>query len=176
VVDPTRSTTLYARTDDIYSWTPGAASLFNSTDAGASWSSLGLGNASVGVLVMDPASPSILYAGMEAFYNEPRGFRGLFQSTDGGASWSAINNGFERLFDSRSRMTTLVVDPSNSKVLYAGTSGSGIYKSSDGGASWSPFNDGLGNLDVRVLAIALGDPSTLYAGTGGGVFKVENTH
>ena len=176
VVDPTGSTTLYAGTDDLYSWTPGAASLFKSTDGGASWNSLGLGNASVAVLVMDPANPSILYAGMEAFYNEPRGFRGLFQSTDGGATWSAINNGLERLLDSRSRMTTLVVDPSNSKVLYAGTSGSGIFKSSDGGASWSPFNDGLGNLDVRVLAISQGDPSTLYAGTGGGVFKVENTH
>ena len=36
---------------------------------------------------------------------------------------------------------------------------------------WTPINNGLTNLDVRSIAIDPGNPSTLYAGTAGGVFK-----
>ena len=67
-------------------------------------------------------------------------------------------------------MTAIVFDPANSNILYAGTAGGGVFKSSDGGANWSQFNGGLGNLDVRVLAVAPGSRHTLYAGTSGGVF------
>jgi hypothetical protein len=47
-----------------------------------------------------------------------------------------------------------------------------VFRSGDGGASWIPFNDGLGNLDVRVLAIASNAPRTIFAATAGGVFTV----
>ena len=70
-------------------------------------------------------------------------------------------------------MTSLVIDPADSNILYAGTAGGGVFKSSDGGANWSQFHDGLGNLNVRVLAVAPGSRQTLlYAGTAGGVFQV----
>jgi photosystem II stability/assembly factor-like uncharacterized protein len=124
------------------------------------------------VLAIDPANSSTLYAGTGNDYSAPQGFRGIFMSTDGGASWLPINNGLAGLFDIRSSITALVIDPQNSNILYAGTSGGGVFRSIDGGTNWGPFNDGLTNLDVRVLAVAPGSLNTLYAGTAGGVFAI----
>jgi photosystem II stability/assembly factor-like uncharacterized protein len=95
------------------------------------------------------------------------------KSTDGGETWTAINRGFEGVLASRFRLTSLVIDPTNSNIIYAATTGGGIFRTSDGGVTWSAFNDGLGNFDVRVLAFAKEDAKTLYAGTGGGVFAIR---
>ena len=96
----------------------------------------------------------------------------IFTTTDGGASWFALNNGLDSLIDTRFRISTLVISRDNPSLLYAGTAGAGVLRSTDAGATWSPFNEGLANLDVRMLALAPGDPKILYAGTPGGVFKI----
>jgi photosystem II stability/assembly factor-like uncharacterized protein len=179
-IDPTNPATLYAGLDDVPlytddgSVTPGLGGVFKSTDGGASWNPVGLSGGAVNLLAIDPAHPSILYAGTGSNYVAPRGFRGLFKSIDSGASWSAINSGLANLLDTGASMTTIVIDPANSNILYAGSSGGGVFKSSDGGAHWSPFNVGLANLDVRVLAVAPGSRHILYAGTAGGVFKITD--
>jgi photosystem II stability/assembly factor-like uncharacterized protein len=111
---------------------------------------------------------------LEGNYGTPRGFRGIFKSTDAGANWTAINNGLANLLEIRSTVTALVIDASNSNVLYAATSGSGIFKSADGGATWSAFNDGLTNFDVRGLALAPASTHIVYAATSGGIFKVAD--
>jgi|GEM_PF-6943752 len=74
------------------------------------------------------------------------------------------------------QITNLIVDPSNSSVLYAGTFGSGVYKSSDGGASWLPINTGLQlGLDTYILSMDSLDTDTLYVGTvGDGILKSIN--
>jgi photosystem II stability/assembly factor-like uncharacterized protein len=177
VIDPTKPTTLYAGTGgpnfDFPSDFPihMSGGVFKSTDGGASWSSAGLEDTAVTVLAIDPANSSTLYAGTESNYT-PQGFRGMFKSTDSGASWLPINNGLASLFDTRSSLTALVIDPHNSNILYAGTSGGGVFRSIDSGANWSPCNDGLTNLDVQVLAVAPSNPNTYYAGTAGGVFAL----
>jgi photosystem II stability/assembly factor-like uncharacterized protein len=170
VIDPTKPTTLYAGTGGSSFEFPLSRSggVFKSTDGGASWSSAGLGDTAVTVLAIGPANT--VYAGTGNDYSAPQGFLGMFKSTDSGASWLPINNGLAGLFDIRSSISALVIDPQNSNILYAGTTGGGVFKSSDGGANWCRFNDGLANLDVRVLAVAPGNPNTLYAGTAGGVF------
>src|SRR5262250_2426732 len=66
------------------------------------------------------------------------------------------------------RVYALALDPTTPTTLYAGTLGGGVFKSTTGGSSWSAVNTGLANLEVRTLAL---DPTTLYAGTLGGVFK-----
>jgi photosystem II stability/assembly factor-like uncharacterized protein len=79
--------------------------------------------------------------------------------------WISRNNG---LFGGA--VTTLVIDPSSTQTLYAGTESSGVFKSADGGANWVAA--GLPNTFVRALAIDPSSPQTLYAGTyGDGVFK-----
>ncbi len=69
----------------------------------------------------------------------------------------------------------IVVDPSNSQEIYAGTFGSGVFKSTDGGRIWNSVNLGLTNLNIYSLAIDYTHPSTLYAGTyHNQVFKTIN--
>ena len=46
-----------------------------------------------------------------------------------------------------------------------------MFKSTDSGASWNAINNGLTSRIVPALAIDPITPSTLYAGTSGGVFK-----
>jgi photosystem II stability/assembly factor-like uncharacterized protein len=180
-IDPSTPSTLYAGVDDvpIYSDTtntaiPGQGGAFKSTDGGTTWNSIGLTGAAINLLAIDPAQPSVIYAATEGNYGTPRGFRGIFKSTDSGATWSAVNNGLGTLSAIGSSVTAIVIDPSNSGMLYLAVSGGGVFKSSDGGASWSQLNNGLGSLDVRALALAPGSGHTLYAGTSGGIFKIND--
>jgi len=160
-IDPANPTTLYAATRD--DGLGGSNGVFKSTDGGQTWEVTGLAQVDVGMLAIDPLSPSTLYAGTAA---------GVFKSTDGGANWSDVNHGLTDLIGSLSRITTVVIDRTDTDILYLGSSGGGVFRSGDGGASWIPFNDGLGNLDVRVLAIASNAPRTIFAATAGGVFTV----
>ena len=69
----------------------------------------------------------------------------------------------------------LVIDPSATRTLYAGTVG-GVYKSTNGGEDWSPINSGLGLPAPMINALAI-DPmeqQTIYAGSPGGVYKSTN--
>ncbi len=156
-IDPTNPTILYAAT---------AGGLYKSYDGGATSHSVGFSNSAVTVLAIDPSNPLTLYANAVG--------QGLFKSTDGGASWFGIDNGLNALFDTRSTVTALVVTPSHPNVLFAATAGLGIYQSIDGGANWNSFNDGLTNLDVSTLIVGSGTPSTMYAGTSGGIFEMDD--
>jgi photosystem II stability/assembly factor-like uncharacterized protein len=64
---------------------------------------------------------------------------------------------------------SLVVAPSDPRVLYAGTRGAGVFRSTDGGRSWERRNGhGTGALlDLDILAVAVdpSDPDRVYAGT-----------
>ena len=61
--------------------------------------------------------------------------------------------------------------PNTSNIIYAGTYDSGVFKSTDGGSTWEPINSGLTSPRINDIVI---DPnsSIVYAGTGGGVFKL----
>jgi len=63
------------------------------------------------------------------------------------------------------RITSLVADPTNSQVVYAGSAGGGVWKTTNGGVSWTPLTDTQPSLAIGALAI---DPSgqVIYAGTG----------
>jgi hypothetical protein len=66
---------------------------------------------------------------------------------------------------------TLVVDPHDSTVLYAGTQGGGVFKSVDEGRSWAATNNGLSHTIIRSLIVHPVESSSLFVGTDGGVFK-----
>ena len=173
-IDPFTPTTLYAGVGDSgnYGESGSAASgVFKSTDGGASWNVTTLKDTAVTVLTIDPTKASTLYAVSQGIYSEPTGFRGLFKSTDGGASWVTIGAGLDNLAGVGATITAIVINPNNSRAVYAATSGDGIYRSVDGGGSWTRFSDGLTNLNVRALAIVPGAQATLYAATPGGVFR-----
>ena len=175
VIDPNTPTTLYAATD---------IGVFRSTDGGVNFAPAGFANTLVVRLVIDPIHPGVLYAATSGSY--PGGFSELYKSVDSGASWSPINQGLDQIVAVHAPVNALLVDPARADVLYLATSGYGVFRSTDGGANWAAFNDGLTFLDVRSLALSRRDPAapcggrsgvlgsnTLYAGTPGGVFKIE---
>jgi photosystem II stability/assembly factor-like uncharacterized protein len=73
----------------------------------------------------------------------------------------------------------LAIDPKAPGTLYAGT-GSGLFTSTDGGKTWTLAAAALNDKTVDAVAIAAGDPHTVYAAANtwvpgkqyaGGVFR-----
>ena len=71
------------------------------------------------------------------------------------------------------RTRTLVIDPTDPNVMYAGGVSGGVWKTTNGGAGWDAIGDELVNLAVNSLAMDPRDHHTLYAGTGEGYFREE---
>ncbi len=60
-------------------------------------------------------------------------------------------------------VVNVIVDPTNSSVLYAGTWGNGIYKSEDAGATWTHKVEGLRSPYIYEIAIDPANPQHLLA-------------
>ncbi|MFL6256857.1 MAG: SBBP repeat-containing protein, partial [Pyrinomonadaceae bacterium] len=136
---------------------------YRSTDGGATWSasSSGLSASSVNDFAV---AQGVIYAGSNL---------GVYRSTDGGASWQL--GGQVRPSTAPFITRAVVVDPTNSAIVYAGTSGgSGLYKSTDGGTTFEAKASGLTIPVVTTLVINPNTPTTLYAGTQLGIFKTTN--
>ncbi len=71
-------------------------------------------------------------------------------------------------------ITAIGVDPQVPNTVYAATLEAGVFKSENGGRTWRPLDLAPVVNRVDALAIAPGDPQTLYVGTGRGVFKTTN--
>jgi Ca2+-binding RTX toxin-like protein len=83
------------------------------------------------------------------------------------------NNGYSRLGtdtpDERlviGAVQTLVADPTDANIMYAGTVNGGIWKTENGGTIWRPLTDQFPTLAISSMAIDLADHETIYAGTG----------
>lgn len=158
-VDPLNRDTIYAVNPD---------GLHKSVDGGSVWSRIDgqITEGRVTAIAIDPRAPSTLYA--TTFIEQNVG--AVFKSADGGGAWNRSNAGLgNRLIGQ------LVIDPVNTGTLYAAALAGGIFKTTDGGETWSQlsnspsfFAHGSSSLrSIFSLAIAPGDPSTLYTGTGG---------
>lgn len=62
------------------------------------------------------------------------------------------------------RTRAILVDPTNSNRMYAGSAGGGLFVSDDAGGRWSPINDMAPSLLISCLAQA--PNGDIYAGTG----------
>ena len=167
--------------------------MYKSTDAGKTWSRIGLESTEViSAIVVDPNDPDVVYVAAMGHVWAPNPERGVFKSTDGGRSWKKI-----LYVNEDTGAITLVADPKNPQVLYAamwqayrrhwtfssGGPGSGIYKTTDGGAHWSNIsrNPGLprGIFGKVGMAVAPSDANVVYAlvqanyepGHPGGLFR-----
>jgi photosystem II stability/assembly factor-like uncharacterized protein len=151
--------------------------LHKSSDSGENWAQLSsLPGRS---FLMDPVRPNRLYMGssMSVYTYDAV----IFVSADGGATWTESSLGGEVA------VASIAADPSDSNVVYAGTTGdwdfpgSGVYKSFDGGLTWENYSSGLPYSNIECLEIDPSDPLILYAGTSGGgeygadgVYKTTN--
>jgi photosystem II stability/assembly factor-like uncharacterized protein len=98
--------------------------LYKSVDKGTAWKRIGekLTDPIIPVMVLDRTRKGVLYIA---------GRFGVLCSEDGGDSWRALNQGLSTL-----NVRSLVQSPTDPKLFYLGTNGSGMYRSEDAGESW----------------------------------------
>jgi photosystem II stability/assembly factor-like uncharacterized protein len=154
------------------SWGSG---IYKSTDAGVTWTHLGLANtASIGRVIVHPTDPNTAYVAAVGNLWKPTADRGVYKTTDGGQTWTK-----SLYVDTLTGATDLVIDPRDPNVLYAamyqrlrsawgfngGGPGSAIYKTTDGGATWKKLENGIpaGDKGRIGLAISQSSPNVLIA-------------
>ena len=145
--------------------------VWKTENAGVTWVPLFDGQpiASIGALAVAPSNPQVIYAGTgeSDIRSALSSGDGVYKSIDGGKTWTNVG-----LRDTR-QISRIVVDPKNADVVYVGALGHaygpnaerGVYKSADGGKSWAHVLDQGPQIGVSDLAIASGNPATLFAGT-----------
>lgn len=154
-LDPKNPNIVYAGTGDpnISGYPFIGDGLWKSTDGGANWQLLGLGEQRIiSKIIVDPSNSNTLYAATMGLPFERNNKRGLYKSVDGGLSWKQI------LFVSeQTGIIDLEIAPDDPKVLYAAAwdrlrnnresivSGANarVWKTTDGGQTWSKLSGGL---------------------------------
>ena len=165
--------------------------VWKTTDAGKTWSSLGLAETQqISRVRVHPSNPDIVWVGAQGRVFGPNAERGVYKTTDGGKNWRKV------LYRNDSTgVTDLVVDPTNPDVLYAsfwqsyrkpwtlvsGGAGSGIFKSTDGGEHWKEItrNPGLpqGVIGQIGLSVSPVNPQRVFAlieNDSGGVYRSDD--
>jgi photosystem II stability/assembly factor-like uncharacterized protein len=151
--------------------------VYKSTDAGATWTHLGLQDTRhIGKIAVDPRDPDVVFvAAMGSLYG-PNPERGVFRSRDGGRTWHKVLYRNENV-----GAVEVVIDPGNPRIVYAGLwntrrppwfvyaptngPGGGLFKSTDGGTTWKQLAAGLptGVIGRSGIAVAPSNPRRVYA-------------
>ena len=84
----------------------------------------------------------------------------------------AVLNSWASVGPPAGRVWSLAIDPTNTSVLYAATSG-GLFKSSNAGGNWD-LNTALGTTYISTIAINPNNTSIIYIGMSTGLFKSTN--
>ncbi|MBI4744589.1 MAG: carboxypeptidase regulatory-like domain-containing protein [Actinobacteria bacterium] len=172
-VDPIDSKIIYAGTYQ---------GVYKTIDGGLNWNPSNgdprsMTDDQVFALAIDPFNRNRIYVGTRggAFPPASPNSGGVFVSEDSGASWTERSNGLNNV-----KALSLLINPSNPLVIYAGTTGGseqsteksgGVYKTTDGGLNWTESNIGLSSTWINALAIDPLNSSIIYAATSDGVFK-----
>ncbi len=182
-VAPSNANVVYVGTgeSDIRSQNSYGIGMFKSSDAGKTWTHIGLDNTKqIGRVVVDPKNANLVYVAALGNIYKPNPERGVFRSADGGATWKRI------LFDTARPndvgAVDIAIDMANPKVLYAAMwstrrppwsvyapsnlAGGGLFKSTDGGDTWKKLGGGLPTDDFvgRIgIAIAPSNSNRLWA-------------
>ncbi|WP_299604457.1 discoidin domain-containing protein [uncultured Aquimarina sp.] len=73
------------------------------------------------------------------------------------------------------RVTAFAVEPSQQKLMYAGSPGGGIWKSTNAGQSWSPIGDQMFSMSIWSIAIDPNNSNIVYLGNSAGqILKSTN--
>ena len=165
--------------------------VWKSTDAGKTWTSLGLATTRhIARVRVHPTNPDLVYVAAEGNVWAPTPDRGIYRSRDGGKGWEKI------LFRNDSTgASDLAMDPSNPNVLYAtfwqagrtpwklvsGGAGSAIFKSTNGGDTWTDItrNPGLpagllGNMGITVSGANANRVWAIIEADSGGVYRSDD--
>ena len=146
--------------------------IWKSVDAGKTWNFSGLPKSRhVPRIVIDPNNHNIVYAAVLGNIYKPTSDRGVYKSKDGGKTWEKV------LFsNNHSGAVELVMDPSNSRTLYAATwrvnrtpyslnsggEGSALWKSVDQGENWTKIsiNEGFAEGTLGIIGVTVSPVNT----------------
>jgi photosystem II stability/assembly factor-like uncharacterized protein len=148
---------------------------YKSTDEGKTWTNMGLKETRhISRIVINPGDPNIVYVAAMGHLWGPNKQRGVYKTIDGGKTWEKI-----LYIDENTGIADLVMDPSDSLVLYAaayehrrlayhfssGGPGSGIYKTVDGGKTWKELTKDLPEgIKGRIgIDVSRSQPNVVYA-------------
>ncbi|HEV3091816.1 MAG TPA: hypothetical protein VGX91_10315 [Candidatus Cybelea sp.] len=193
-VAPSDPSTIYVGTGeaDMRSDIAYGDGMYKSTDAGKTWSHIGLENTKqIGAIAIDPHDANVVYVAALGHPYAANADRGVFKTTDGGRTWSKV------LYkNADTGAISLAMEPANPNVIYAALwqtrrppwnvyppsngPGSGLYKSSDGGTTWTQLTNGLPARVGKIgLSISAAAPNRVYANvdsppSGGGVYRSDD--
>lgn len=165
--------------------------MYKSTDAGKTWTHIGLDNTrQIGRVLVDPKDPNIVFVAALGHSYDANPDRGVYRSKDGGATWQKVLYKNENV-----GAIDLAFDPRDPGTIYASLwdtrrppwsiyppsygPGSGIYKSTDGGNTWHELTHGLPTERVgRIgIAVAPSEPDRVYAvvdAKNGGIYRSDD--
>jgi photosystem II stability/assembly factor-like uncharacterized protein len=148
--------------------------VYKSTDAGKSWTHIGLNNAGqISRIKIHPRDLDVAFVAVQGTIWGPSKERGIFRTADGGRTWSHVLEVGES-----TGASDLAMDPTNPRILYAamwnhwrnpwfihsGGEDGGIYKSTDGGDTWKKLEGGLPKLVGKIgVDVAASNPNRIYA-------------
>src|SRR5256714_7666759 len=148
--------------------------MYKSTDAGRTWTHLGLRNTQmIAYIDVDRENPARLFVAALGHPYGPNEERGIFRSTDGGQTFQKV------LYkDEYTSGNDVRIDPANPNVVYAvlwqqqqsfiegqgfGGAANGVFKSTDGGTNWTQLTNGLTGVIQANIAIAPSNSKVIYA-------------
>jgi len=168
--------------------------MYKSTDAGKTWTHIGLEDSrQIARIVVDPDDSEKVFVAALGHAYGPNKERGIFRSSDGGKTWQQV------LFkDENTGAIDLAMEPGNQKNMYAALlqtrrppwsiyppsrgPGTGLYRSKDGGEHWEQLtghglpSEELGRMGIafapsnakRIYLIADAKEGGLYRSDDGG--------
>ncbi|QXD15831.1 glycosyl hydrolase [Rhodocaloribacter litoris] len=162
--------------------------VYRSTDAGRTWTHLGLEKTEhIAKVIVHPGDPDVVYVAAQGNAWRPTPERGIYRSTDGGRTWERV------LFvDEGTGASDLSMDATNPRILYAafwthrrypwqvvsGGDGSGLFKSTDGGDTWERLREGLPErMGKTAVTVSPANPDRVWAlieAEDGGLFRSDD--
>ncbi|HMA42585.1 MAG TPA: hypothetical protein VKO86_01115 [Gemmatimonadales bacterium] len=179
-IAPSAHNTIWAGTGETFfirSMTTLGNGVYRSTDAGRSWTHMGLDSTGrIARIVIDPQNPDVVLVCALGRAYGPSAERGVYRTADAGKTWARV------LFvDANTGCSDLAIDPGDPNTLFAGMwqfeiktwhlqsggPGSGLWVSRDGGVTWKRLaGHGLPAASHAVgkvaVAVAPSDPNVVY--------------
>jgi photosystem II stability/assembly factor-like uncharacterized protein len=166
--------------------------MYKSTDAGKTWTHIGLEDSrQIGRVAVAASDPDRVFVAALGHAFGPNTQRGVYRSTDGGQTWQRV------LYkDENTGAIDVVIDPNDANTVFAALwqtrrppwnvyppsngPGGGLYVSHDGGTTWTQVTGGgfpSGVTGRMGIAFAPSDPARVYVildAAKGGLYRSDD--
>lgn len=142
--------------------------IYRSADKGATWEKMWspMDGLPIWSIAIDPVDTQTIFVGVKP--------AALFRSRDGGSSWTKLSVQMaQECHIGPPMVTMLMVDPRDHRIVWAGVEVDGVYRSLDSGDTWTHIEGGV-NPDIHGMAISLGEPMKVLAGTPREIFSTTD--